>query len=86
MIVYLTVHDTKVNEYHRYCITDAPSRLFLTEETQRSPHRFVYTLSALPLPDARTLTFDDFIPILFFELAFEPISHELWVWIDSLTS
>lgn len=84
--MYVTVCDTKANALHVYNIPDAPTRLFLTEETQRLPCRFVYTLSATPIEGADVITFDDFIPILFFDLAFEPISNELWKWIDAITS
>ncbi len=83
--MWLTITDTKRSTDDIYFIPDAPARLFLTEETQHTRCRFVYRISRVPLDGAREISFSDFISILFFDLAFEPISDTLYQWITSVT-
>lgn len=85
--MWLHVIDKTTNEQYRYYIPDAPPRLILAEETQSIDSvRFVYRLSSMPIENAITISFNDFIPILFFELGFEPVSSTLRKWIDDLVS
>lgn len=84
--MYVKVKDTKSGQEFYYFIPDAPARLVLTEETQRYPCRNVYSVSRAPFTGAREMPFSDFANILFFDLAFDSISDELWNWVNSVVS
>lgn len=83
--MYVLTFDRKTGKEYTYFIEGAPNKIFLTEETLHSDTRYAYKIVPYELEGAQRITFDDFVPILFFDLGFErSISQTLREWIDSL--
>lgn len=82
MNLSIKIEDRKTGLTYEYYVLDVPPKIVLVEQTQTHPDRFVYTISTKE--EGKRIQFEDFIPILFFDLGFDTVPKVLKDWVDTL--